>query len=182
MGRGGRLKTVSLAVILAAFLFVLGFIRPVKIAGDHGSGTLWLWAWQKGRVEFINSVTGRPVVISFKMPWRFSGFSVRTDPGTEEYYTAGGYSWNEQLSKERTRITPILLRGGNNLDPGWKSVPRARRLYPRGSPLALLRPAGGLMLVYSSWIFDAVGLGLVALVIFIQKFTPPKVSRTLKKS
>ena len=32
--------------------------------------------------------------------------------------------------------------------------------------------AGGLMLVYSSWIFDAVGLGLVALVIFIQKFTP----------
>jgi len=32
--------------------------------------------------------------------------------------------------------------------------------------------AGGLMLVYSSWIFDAIGLGLVALVIFIQKFTP----------
>ena len=36
----------------------------------------------------------------------------------------------------------------------------------------ILLIAGGLMLVYSSWIFDAVGLGLVALVIFIQKFTP----------
>jgi TRAP transporter 4TM/12TM fusion protein len=34
--------------------------------------------------------------------------------------------------------------------------------------------AGGLMLVYSSWIFDAVGLGLVVLVIFIQKFTPQR--------
>ena len=42
--------------------------------------------------------------------------------------------------------------------------------------------AGGLMLVYSSWIFDAVGLSLVALVIFIQKFTPPTAPRTLKKS
>ncbi|HSO71800.1 MAG TPA: TRAP transporter fused permease subunit, partial [Thermodesulfobacteriota bacterium] len=36
----------------------------------------------------------------------------------------------------------------------------------------ILLIAGGLMLVYSSWIFDAVGLSLVALVIFIQKFTP----------
>lgn len=102
--RGGRLKSVSLAVILVAFLFVTGFIRPVRIAGDHGSGTLWLWAWQKGRIEFINSVTGRPVVICFKIPWRFSNFSVRTDPGTEEYYTAGEYSWNEQLAKEQTRM------------------------------------------------------------------------------
>ena len=34
--------------------------------------------------------------------------------------------------------------------------------------------AGGLMLVYSSPIFDAVGLGLVALVILIQKFTPKR--------
>ncbi len=41
----------------------------------------------------------------------------------------------------------------------------------------ILLIAGGLMLVYSSWIFDAVGLGLVALVIFIQKFTP-KISAT----
>ena len=38
----------------------------------------------------------------------------------------------------------------------------------------ILLIAGGLMLVYSSRIFDAVGLGLVALVIFIQKFTPKR--------
>ena len=38
----------------------------------------------------------------------------------------------------------------------------------------VLLVAGGLMLVYSSPIFDAVGLGLVALVILIQKFTPKR--------
>jgi len=32
----------------------------------------------------------------------------------------------------------------------------------------------GLMLVYSSWVFDAVGLGLVILVIVMQKITPQK--------
>ena len=40
--------------------------------------------------------------MSFGVPWSFSGFSARTDPGTEEYYTAGGYSWNDQLAQERT--------------------------------------------------------------------------------
>ncbi len=116
----GHLKAVSLTVILVAFLFVLGFIRPVKIVGDHGSGTLWFWAWQKGRVEFINSVTCRPVRISFKIPWRFSGFVMRTDPGTEEYYTAGTYSWNEQLSKERTRIIRYCSEVGITLTLGGK--------------------------------------------------------------
>jgi hypothetical protein len=30
----------------------------------------------------------------------------------------------------------------------------------------------GLMLVYSSWVFDAVGLGLVVLVFIMQKIKP----------
>ncbi len=117
---GGRLKVVSLAIILAALLFAAGFIRVVKIAGDHGSGILRIWAWQKGSVEFINSVTGRPVVIRFKMPWYFSDFSVRTDPGTEEYYTAGVYAWNEQLLKERTRIIQYCSEVGITLTLGGK--------------------------------------------------------------
>jgi hypothetical protein len=118
--RGGHLKTVSLVVILAALLLLLGFVRPVRIDGDHDSGTLWLWAWQKGRIEFINSVTKRPVTISFKIPWRFSGFSVRTDPGTEDYYTAGGYSWGEQLARERTGNLQYCSEVGITLTLGGK--------------------------------------------------------------
>jgi len=121
-GKGSRLKFLSLAITLVLLLFLAGFVRPVSIAGDHGPGTLWLWAWQKGRIEFINSVTGRPVVISFKMPWRFSGFSVRTDPGTEEYYTAGGYSWSKQLAQERTRSLHYCSEVGITMTLGGKVV------------------------------------------------------------
>ena len=116
----GRLKVLSLAVLLAALIFLAGFIRPVRIAGDHGSGLLCLWAWQKGRIEFINSVTNRPVVIRFKMPWRFSGFSVKTDSGTEEYYTAGKYSWNERLSMEQTRMITYCSEVGITLTLGGR--------------------------------------------------------------
>jgi hypothetical protein len=133
---GKRSKAVPLAVILAALFFVAGFIRPVKIAEEHSSRILWLWAWQKGRIEFINSVTKRPVTISFKMPWRFSGFSVRTDPGTEEYYTAGGYSWGKQLARERTgklqycsEVGITLTLGGSVLHEQGGCI-RASLLWP----------------------------------------------------
>jgi hypothetical protein len=109
-----------LVIILAALLFMLGFIRPVRIDRDHHSSTLWLWAWQKGRIEFINSVTKRPVAISFKMPFRFSGFSVQTDPGTEEYYTAGGYSWGKQLAQERNGKLQYCSEVGITLILGGK--------------------------------------------------------------
>ncbi|MGC1404679.1 MAG: hypothetical protein WA974_17345 [Thermodesulfobacteriota bacterium] len=115
-----NLKALSLAVVLAAVLFLAGFVRPVRIAGDHGSILLCLWAWQQGRIEFINSVTNRPVVIRFKMPWRFSGFSVQTDPGTEEYYTAGKYSWNERLSMEQTRVITTCSEVGITLTLGGR--------------------------------------------------------------
>ncbi len=102
-GPGAR-RNLALVIILAALLFVSVSVRPVKIVRDRGTGfTVWLWAWQECRIRFVNSVTHRPVEMTFRTPWRFSGFSARTDPGTEEYYTAGGYSWNERLSKEHTR-------------------------------------------------------------------------------
>lgn len=95
--------SVILAIILIPVIIVAGLIRPIRIVTDNGSENLWLWAWQKGRVEFVNSVTHLPVDIRFGVPWHFSEFSARTDPGTEEYYTAGEYSWNEKLAKEHTR-------------------------------------------------------------------------------
>jgi hypothetical protein len=131
-----RIEAAFLAVGLALLFFGAGFIRPVKIAGDHGSGLLWLWAWQIGRIEFVNSVTGRPVVIDFKLPWHFSGFSVRTDPGTEEYYTGGTYSWNERLSQEQTReifycseVGVFLILGGKVFQEQGGCI-RATLLWP----------------------------------------------------
>lgn len=103
-GPGARRGLVAL-IILIFLLCAVASIRPVKVVRDQSDGfVVWLWAWQKCRVNFINSVTHLPVDMSFGIPWSFSGFSVRTDPGTEEYYTAGGYSWNEQLSREQTRV------------------------------------------------------------------------------
>jgi len=100
-------KTGLAKIFLALFLLILTsvsvLIRPVNIATEGGSSTLLLWAWQKGRVDFINSITGHPVVIRFAMPWRFSGFFAETDAGTEEYYTMGLYRWNDRLASERTR-------------------------------------------------------------------------------
>jgi hypothetical protein len=103
-GLGAGWRTRCLAAVLIPLILWAGLVRPVRVAVTGGSPeTIWLWAWQKGRIDFVNSVTHRPVAMTFGLPWRFSGFSARTDPGTEEYYTAGGYSWNEQLAKERPR-------------------------------------------------------------------------------
>ena len=96
-------RNLLFVIILTVLLLAMSSVRPVKVIRDQGSGFIvWLWAWQECRIRFINSVTHLPVAMSFGVPWSFSGFSARTDPGTEEYYTAGGYSWNEQLAKERT--------------------------------------------------------------------------------
>ncbi|MHB8091988.1 MAG: hypothetical protein ACYDH8_10395 [Syntrophales bacterium] len=91
------------ALLLFVLIFFSAFIRPVKVTTERGSSTLLLWAWQKGQINFINSITGHPVAMRFALPWRFSGFSARTDAGTEEYYTMGLYRWNDQLAKESTR-------------------------------------------------------------------------------
>jgi hypothetical protein len=100
--RMGFFKAMGILLILV-LLFVAVMIRPVRVTNEDGAITLWLWAWQRGQIDFINSVTNRPVSISFRMPWRFSRFSARTDPGTEDYYTEGLYRWNDAMAKERTR-------------------------------------------------------------------------------
>lgn len=95
-----RLKMILLAALLTALLALGGLLRVVRVQGDHAQATLALWAWQTGRIEFINSITGRPVAIAFSLPWRFGGFTASTDPGTEEYYTSGEYAWNHRLAGE----------------------------------------------------------------------------------
>jgi hypothetical protein len=101
--RKADLVKVSTALLLLTLIFVSVLIRPVSISTEGGSSTILLWAWHKGHVDFVNSITGHPVAIRFSMPWRFSGFSAETDAGTEEYYTMGLYRWNDRLSSEQTR-------------------------------------------------------------------------------
>jgi len=97
-------RNLAAAIIILFLFIIISSIRPVKIVRDRdGSFIVWLWAWQECRVKFINSVTHHPVDMSFKAPWSFSGFSAKTDPGTEEYYTSGSYAWNDRLGKEHTR-------------------------------------------------------------------------------
>jgi len=117
---------------------VAGLIRPIEISEERGQSTLWFWAWQQGRIDFINSVTKRPVTIHFGIPWRFSGFSAQTDSGTEEYYTAGVYSWNEKLAKEQTRMIRYCSEVGVTLTIGGMAIHRrggcisAKLLWPPG--------------------------------------------------
>ena len=117
MSRAGWCRR-SLAIVLIPLLLAAGTVRPVRISGDRGSNTIWLWAWQKGRIEFVNSVTHLPVEISFGVPWRFSGFTAHTDAGTEEYYTAGEYAWNERLAKERPTALTYCSEVGMNVTLG----------------------------------------------------------------
>lgn len=117
-GSGAR-RNLAVLIVLLALLLAAGSARPVKIIRDQGVGfVVWLWAWQKCRIHFINSVTHLPVDMSFGVPWSFSGFSARTDPGTEEYYTAGLYSWNEQLSKEQTSTLKYCSEVGIEVELG----------------------------------------------------------------
>jgi len=121
MAKIGFVK-ISAALLLFVLIFLSAFIRPVKIATERGSSTLLLWACQKGRIDFINSITGHPVTIRFAMPWRFSGFFAETDPGTEDYYTTGLYRWNDRLSEERTRNISYCSEVGVALTFGKKVI------------------------------------------------------------
>jgi hypothetical protein len=113
---------VTGTLLVVVFIFVAVLIRPVKVTNEDGAVTLWLWAWQRGRIDFINSITNRPVSIGFGMPWRFSNFSARTDGGTEDYYTAGLYRWNEAMAKERTRSIRYCSEVGVSIAFGKKSI------------------------------------------------------------
>jgi hypothetical protein len=98
-----RVGVFCWALVLVALLLAGGLGRLARVETQQGQTLVWLWAWQQGRVEFINSITGRPVAIDFGVPWRFADFAARTDPGTEEYYTAGTYVWNQRLASETSR-------------------------------------------------------------------------------
>lgn len=74
--------------------------RIVKIDSQNGKDIILTWPWSSCVVEFVNSVTGGKVSITFRPLWKFSSFHAQTDKDTESYYTSGTYEWNRALGAE----------------------------------------------------------------------------------
>lgn len=117
-------------------LLALALARVVEVEGEGGRSHLVLFPWEEVRVEFVNSVTGRPVLVEFRPLFRFQGFRAYADPETEAYYTAGAYSWNAALARERRKElaycseTGLALRLGRKWFRAEGGCLRVRLLWP----------------------------------------------------
>lgn len=112
-------------LLLAGALIVGGaaaLLRPAVVRTDGGTRLLVLLRGQSGHVRFVNSVTGRPVDIAFRIGTRFSGFEMRTDPGTEEYYTSGLYAVNDVAARESTESLRFCSIEGMHLTLGFHEL------------------------------------------------------------
>jgi hypothetical protein len=94
-------------------------IKPAVVRTEDHSRLLVLLRWQSGQIRFVNSVTGRPVVIHFRIGSLFHDFAVRTDETTEEYYTNGLYSLNEVVAEESTDMLRLCSIKGIRLTLGF---------------------------------------------------------------
>lgn len=99
-------------------LCLVSGLKPAVVRTEDHSRLLVLLRWQSGQIRFVNSVTGRPVVIHFRIGSLFHDFAVRTDDTTEEYYTNGLYSLNEVVAKESTDILRFCSVRGIRLTLG----------------------------------------------------------------
>jgi hypothetical protein len=107
--------------LLAAGLAAAG-IKPTLLQTDSGSRLLVLWRGQSGGVRFVNSVTGQPVAIDFRIGRLFQNFSVATDATTEAYYTHGVYPMSAALAAESTRTLRFCSSTGIELRLGFYHV------------------------------------------------------------
>jgi hypothetical protein len=109
-----RFLTLALPIICLVFS-----LKPAVVTtGDH-SRLLALLRWQSGQIRFVNSVTGRPVVIDFRIGSLFHDFVVSTDETTEAYYTNGLYSLNEVVAKDSTETLRFCTVNGIRLTLGF---------------------------------------------------------------
>ncbi len=93
--------------------------RAAVVTTDHGARRLWVLRGQAGAIRFVNSVTGRPVEIDFRIGARFDRFAMRTDAATEEYYTAGLYPVNDVVSRDATAVLRFCSVAGIQLVLGF---------------------------------------------------------------
>ncbi|WP_232822446.1 hypothetical protein [Thermus sediminis] len=107
----------SLARLLRSWAFWLillaaSLLRVVEVEAEGERAYLVLLPFEEARVEFVNSVTGRPVLLEFRPLFRFQDFRAYTDPETEAYYTGGTYPWNQALAKERRKALRYCSESG----------------------------------------------------------------------
>jgi hypothetical protein len=98
---------------------LLLIVKPAVVKTDDHSRLLVLLRWQSGEISFVNSVTGRPVRIHFRIGGLFQNFTVTTDETTEAYYTNGLYSMNDVDSKESIDILRFCSMKGILLNLGF---------------------------------------------------------------
>jgi len=94
-------------------------VKPAVVQTEDHSRLLVLLRWQSGEIRFVNSVTGRPVSIHFRVGGLFQDFAVTTDETTEAYYTNGLYSMNDVDSKESVDILRFCSMKGIRLILGF---------------------------------------------------------------
>jgi hypothetical protein len=107
---------LTLGLLLICLVSVL---KPAIVKTEDYSRLLVLLRCQSGQIRFVNSVTGRPVVVHFLIGSLFHDFAVSTDETTEEYYTNGLYSLNEVVAKESTDILRFCSVKGIQLTLGF---------------------------------------------------------------
>ena len=107
---------LTLALLLICLVFGL---KPAVVTTEDHSRLLVLLRWQSGQIRFVNSVTGRPVVIHFRIGSLFHDFAVSTDETTEGYYTNGLYSLNEVVAKDSTDTLQFCSVKGIQLTLGF---------------------------------------------------------------
>ncbi len=109
---------VIFVVVLVCLLLIL---KPAVVKLESGTRLLVLLRWQSGKIQFVNSVTEKPVTIHFKIGGLFEKFTVLTDETTEAYYTNGLYSMNEAVSRESTNTLKFCSIKGISLTLGFYS-------------------------------------------------------------
>ncbi len=107
-----------LTLALLLICLVVG-LKPAVVTTEDHSRLLVLLRWQSGQVRFVNSVTGRPVVIHFRIGSLFQDFTISTDETTEGYYTNGLYSLNEVVAKDSTDTLRFCSVKGIRLTLGF---------------------------------------------------------------
>lgn len=126
---------VLITLVVGVLALVALQVRVIRVQDQVAVA----WSWQVGQVRFINSVTGRPVLIRFGLRHDFSDFQMITDPDTEGYYTLGEYRINTRLRHERLRalnycsVVGIAVRIGDHQWNINQSCLSAQLLWPPGS-------------------------------------------------
>jgi hypothetical protein len=110
-----------LAIFVMVLVCLLLILKPAVVKLESGTRLLVLLRWQSGKIQFVNSVTEKPVTIHFQIGGLFQQFTVLTDETTEAYYTNGLYSMNEAVSRESTNTLKFCSIKGISLTLGFYS-------------------------------------------------------------